>query len=155
MDVMFDHWERAAKGNAEPEWIPDPIDTPMRKLTMVEFASIQVVLRRGVADLKPDSHGPVTDAALRVALWEVMGKRFSGYRLAQELQHFYHSIGRVAKEPWRGWDMLAAIDSTADLHGVELWVTAVPLEPNWTRYRPMRLSQRLSEVSKEGAPGGE
>ncbi|MWV57433.1 hypothetical protein [Rathayibacter sp. VKM Ac-2754] len=146
--VLFGHWERALEGSVEPEWKPDPVSTPMRLLSPVEFASLRVQLRRNAEDLRPDTHGPVTDAALRIALWEVMGKRFSGYRLAQELQHFHFPHVPESREPWRGWDMLAAIDATADLHGVELVLNAEPAEPAWTRFREMRLSERLAEVTE-------
>lgn len=148
IQVLFAHWERALEGSAEPEWKPDPVNTPMRLLSPVEFASLRVRLRCDAQDLQPTSHGPVTDAALRVGLWEAMGKRFSGYKLAQELQHFFSSRGLVALEPWRGWDMLRAIDATADLHGVELWLDAEAIEPDWNRFREMRLSERLAEVTE-------
>lgn len=150
--VLSEHHERVLEGVIEPAWKPDPVGTPMRRLSPVEYASLRVRLRRDVAELRPETHGLVTDAALRIALWEVMGKRFSGYRLAQELQHHFFSRGTVPREPWRGWDLLAAIDRSADLHGVELVLQAEPVEPEPTRFRTMRLSERLAELSAPNRP---
>jgi hypothetical protein len=64
--------------------------------------------------------------------------------MARELQDYFFPYASGAIRPWRGWELLGAIDATAELHhGVKIVLDA-PTDAADDHFETIRLSKRLS-----------
>jgi hypothetical protein len=147
---LYDYWSKALDMNKSKVETEGPDTTPMRCLRQVEHATIKV-RPRPLWLTEPTRSGMPHEAALRLAIWQERGvlQHKSGWQIARELQDFYWPYSHSARQPWRGLDLLRAIDLTSAEHGVEVWIDAEPSGASPDHFRRMRLRGRLAELASE------
>ncbi|MBG6238206.1 hypothetical protein IWX78_001161 [Mycetocola sp. CAN_C7] len=145
---LYDYWARVLNMEKSTVSMETPDTTPMRYLGQVELATVRV-RPRPLWLTEPTRSGMPHEAALRLAIWQERGvlNYKSGWRLAKDLQEFYWPYAHSAREPWRGLDLLRAIDLTSNEHGVEVWIDAEPSADGPNHYRRIRLHKRLAELA--------
>jgi len=121
--ALYRYWQ---KGSKLPESTVEllPLDrSPVRLLSNVELATIRVHAPRA-EDLDVKQHGVPFQAAIRLAVFESRGglRYWSGWRVASELQHVFHRYARLDRPPFRGFEILRAVDATSRSHGVHVTV---------------------------------
>jgi hypothetical protein len=147
---LYDYWQRFLNMDKSEVSMETPDTTPMRFLRQIEHATLRI-RPRPLWLMEPTRTGMPHEAALRFTIWQERGVLAgkSGWTVARELQSFYWPYSHSAREPWRGLDLLRAIDLTADEHGVEIWVDAEPSADAPNHHRRMRLHERIAELALE------
>jgi len=130
--TLPDYWAEIADLPRTEVQLFGPRDTPTRKMTAVERATVRVTLDDGWTPGKSIVH----EAALRMTIWDERGllDYMSGQYIAHELQRVFwypHPSSRAH----RGWDLMRAVDA-ADV-GVE--ITFSTLTHSSDRYERVRL----------------
>lgn len=122
---------------------------PVRRLTNTERATVRVYIAWDVIPPEDAQMSVAGSAALRLRAHATRGRLFgrSGSALAAELWGLFLGPGPTPKYAWRGFEVLCLMDTTADEHGVSVWIDAAPLPTDPTRYRTMRLSERMKELN--------
>lgn len=112
-----------------------PGKTPMRRLSPAERASLLIVWDPDDPFVNEDTIPIQAALRLRIYTWRAgTASILSGSYLMRELQEVFWSRGRGIKYPWRGYDLLRAIDATSEEHGVRVYIDA------------QRLTARLREL---------
>jgi hypothetical protein len=120
---------------------------PVKRLTDIERATVRIRIDWDVTPPKDAQMSVAGSAALRLRAHAVRGRLLgrSGSQLAAELWGLFFD-GPTPQYAWRGFDVLCLMDASAEDHGVSVWVDAHPLPTAPTRYRTMRLSERMKEL---------
>lgn len=121
---------------------------PVRRLTATERATARFVIDW---DTLPPEDAQMTvagNAAIRLRAHSTRGRLMgrSARALAAELWDVFCGTGPTPKYPWRGWEVLCAMDAAADIYGVAVWLDTAPLPGDSVSYRRVRLSQRMKEL---------
>jgi hypothetical protein len=92
--------------------------------------------------------GIVVEAAIRLAIWSARGslEHRGGWSLGRSLQNVFFPRAVRASEPWRGLELLRAIDATRDVHGVSMTVDLVQVRAA-PRLR-VSLADRCEQIRK-------
>lgn len=110
-----------------------------RQLTEVERATVRIH-SPSPDEFAPSAYGLAVDASAMLTSWAQAGSRLSGWDTARNLQDFYFPQSSRAREPLRGWALLAAVDATAPHHGVTVSCSTLVGDT----YQRARLAQVLA-----------
>jgi hypothetical protein len=142
---LYDYWSDTLREQEIHFAIAPPARSLARRLSDVERATTRLVAPPAV-ELQTHGRGIPIEAAIRLVIWRDRGERLSGESMARELQDMYFKYARGAVRPWRGWELLGAVDMTSEHHGVQI-VLDSPTEAGGERFETVRLSDRLARLS--------
>ncbi|WP_157439090.1 hypothetical protein [Agreia sp. Leaf244] len=141
LSALYDYWATTLHEEPISFAMAAPARSLARRLTEVERATTRLIAPPAV-ELVTHGRGVPIEAALRLVIWRDRGERLSGDYMACELQDFFYPYARGAVRPWRGWELLRAIDATTEHHGVQIVLDA---PSGGDHFETVRLSDRLSE----------
>lgn len=110
----------------------------------LETARVDTPLAR---TMRVQATGLPHEAAVRMAIWNARGElaRMDGWDVATRLQDQFFPHSHRASIPWRGMDLLRAVDLTSSEHGATVTL-AVPSASAGARPRRMRLAERVEQL---------
>lgn len=126
-------------------------NTPVRKLSAVELATVRITLVDPPQPWSETSTDLCTVLACRMHAWAGLPDRNvrqvrRGWRCAERFASICSRFDTRPLDVWRGWDLLRQLDLRDDL-GVQVWVQT---DATSSDSRFIRLSQRLA--SPESSP---
>lgn len=145
--ALGDYFEHAQERRLVPDSMLSPRDSPMRQLSSGELATIRVASPLA-SQIVTNRYGTAIEAAIRIAIWEERGLHLSGRAMADALQWFFSPRSHGAGQPWRGWELLRAVDLTSQHHGVAVYLDAELPSNDPNSRRRIRLHDRLTESGR-------
>lgn len=120
--------------------------TRMLQLPAVALATL-VVHAAPAKSWRPDTRGMVTEASLRVAVWNDRNRRLSAWDMALSFQMLYFGGdgNRGGKIPRLGLDLLRSIDELS-CEAIELWCS-VPTIDDPYEFESVRLKTALARLA--------
>jgi hypothetical protein len=139
---LYDYWSTTLHERPIDFAMAPPARSLARRLSEVERATTRLIAPPAM-ELVTHGRGIPIEAALRLVIWRDRGERQSGDSMARELQDFFYPYASGAVRPWRGWELLRAIDATTEHHGVQI-VLDSPTDASGERFQTVRLAERLT-----------
>jgi hypothetical protein len=124
-----------------------PADAAVRLIHPGELETATVVTP-AAQTMRVRATGEPHEAAVRLAIWNARGELVSmdGWDVAARLQDQFFPLAHRAVIPWRGMDLLRAVDLTSDDHGVTVTLATSPATSS-DDPRPVRLADRVAQAS--------
>lgn len=120
--------------------------TPMVRLGAVTLATLHWRSAPAKAMI-PETRGMVTDASMRLAVWQDRGLRVSAWNVAREFQDlFFGGMAFGQRVPLKGLDLIRATDELAccDLN----WFCDVPRPDDEFSFETVRLKEALARLAQ-------
>jgi hypothetical protein len=124
-----------------------PAATAVRFIRLVELETARVDTPLAHT-MRVQATGLPHEAAVRMAIWNARGELASmdGWDVAARLQDQFFPHSHRASLPWRGMDLLRAVDLTGGEHGVTVTLVVPPATAGDKPQR-MRLADRVAQVT--------
>ncbi|MBD8583449.1 hypothetical protein IFT90_02620 [Frigoribacterium sp. CFBP 8766] len=124
-----------------------PAATAVRFVRLVELETALVDTPLAHT-MRVQATGLPHEAAVRMAIWNARGELASmdGWDVAARLQDQFFPHSHRASLPWRGMDLLRAVDLTSSEHGATVTVAAPPATSG-DRPQLMRLADRVAQLT--------